>query len=81
MVGPQACCNAPPPISKDELAGNAPKASTKGIGTPTSIPTAFQAPTSTPAPVFDLPGLYTNADLQKATKLALKLFIKGQEHG
>ena len=27
------------------------------------------------------PGRYTDEDLQRATKLALKLFLKGQEHG
>ena len=39
----------------------------------------------TPALVFASisgpPGKYTDKDLQRATKLALELFVKGQEHG
>lgn len=91
MVGPQARHNALPPVGKDELAGGAPWAPTKSNSTPISIPAASWAPTptptQTPAPTQAFaqapgpPGLYMDADLQKATKLALDLFVKGQEHG
>lgn len=43
------------------------------------IPIPPQAPTPASAP--GSLGRYTDENLQKATKLALKLFVKGQEHG
>lgn len=58
---------------------------TKDSNTPTlslaiSCP---QTPASAQVPIFapSLPGMYTNINLQKATRLALELFIKGQEYG
>ena len=48
-------------------------------------PAPAQALAPTPAPVSSSvpgpPGRYTDKNLQRATKLALKLFVKGQEHG
>lgn len=91
MVRPRACHNALPFVGKDELAGDAPGAHTKscGIPTPTSAvfcvptPASAQTPALTQAPtqVLGSPSLYIDADLQRATKLALDLFIKGQEYG
>ena len=57
--------------------------------TPTSAPAQAlapaQAPALTPALAFasvsGQPERYTDKDLQRATKLALELFVKGQEHG
>ena len=50
---------------------------------PAQIPALAHAPTPTPAPASapGLPGRYTDEDLQRVTKLALELFVKGQEHG
>ena len=75
----------PSPGSKDELAG----APIEG----NSIPAISRTPTSAPAQALDLtlapvlasvpgpPGRYIDEDLQRATKLALKSFVKGQKHG
>ena len=76
---------------------NAGGAPTNDNGTPEPIPavscvptpmsaqtpasTQIPAPTPAPASVSGPPGRYTDEDLQKATKLALKLFVKGQEYG
>ena len=68
---------------KNKLAG----APTKGNSTPSPSPVVSQAQTPAPAqapaptPAPGPPGRYTDEDLQRATKLALKLFVKGQEHG
>ena len=70
---------------KSKLAG----ALTKGNNTPavsrapTPAPTQAFAPTPAPASasVPGPPGRYTDKNLQRAIKLALELFIKGQEHG
>lgn len=45
--------------------------------TPTSATSHAFTPASTPA--SSLPDMYINIDLQRATRLALKLFVKGQE--
>ena len=60
---------------------NAGGAPTNGSGTPEPTPAVSCAPI--PAPAFGPgpPGRYTNKDLQKATKLVLELFVKGQEYG
>ena len=60
---------------------NAGKAFTNdsGIFIPTS--TVSCAFTSAPASILGLPERYTDKNLQRATKLALKSFIKGQKHG
>lgn len=77
MAGPRTWRN-PSPVGKDKLARKTPS---KGSGIPTSTPTVFcasiSAPTQDPAPAPGLPGIYTHVDLQRATKLALKLFVKG----
>ena len=71
---------------------NAGGAHTNDSGTPkltiavSRIPTPAmaQAPAPTPVPalasVSGPPGRYMDENLQRATKLALKLFVKGQEH-
>ena len=84
MAGPRTRRN-PPLGGKDELAG----APTEGNSTPavshTPTPAPAQALALTPAPApASVPGplgRYTDEDLQRATKLALELFVKGQEHG
>ena len=68
----------PTPTGKDELAGGASGAPTKGSGTLTSTPAVSRA--HTPAPALDPQDRYADEDLQRATKLALELFAKGQEH-
>ena len=64
---------------------NAGGAPTDSSGTPAvsraPTPTPAQTPAPAPAPTPVQPGLYTDADLQRATKLALESFVKGQEHG
>lgn len=42
-----------------------------------NTPTFAQTPTW----VLGLPGMYIHIDLQKTTKLALKLFVQSWEHG
>ena len=54
---------------------------TDSSGTPEPTPAIFRAPTPAPASASGPPGRYTDEDLQKATKLALESFVKGQEHG
>lgn len=70
----------PPPTSKDELTGSILGAPTKSSGTLTLTPAASRThiPTPTPAPIAL--SLYTNANLQRAIKLALELFAKGQKY-
>ena len=86
MAGPRSRRSPrrnPPPGGEDELAGGPPGAPTKGSNTPTPSPPVSRAQTSTnaPTPTAAPPrGIYTNADLQKATKLALNSFIQGQTH-
>ena len=86
MAGPRSRRSPrrnPPPGGEDELAGGPPGAPTEGSNTPTPSPpvsraqTPADAPAPTPAP---LRGTYTNVNLQRATKLALELFIQGQAH-
>ena len=74
-------CFNPPPTGNDELAGGAPGALTNGSGIFTPTTATSCTPTPTPAPVPGPTGMYTDVDLQRATKLALELFVKGQEHG
>lgn len=91
MVEPHIYRNLPP-TSKDELARDTLGVLIKGSGTSNLTSAVFyaftlalalaQAPalTQTPAPALGLPSMYTNIDLQRATKLALELFFKGWEH-
>ena len=62
---------------------NAGGAPTNDSGTPVPYPVVSRAPTpaSATASVPGPPGRYTDEDLQRTTKLALELFVKGQEHG
>ena len=60
---------------------NAGEAPTNCSGTPEPTPAVSRAPTSAPASALGPPGRYTDKNLQRTTKLALELFIKGQEHG
>ena len=86
MAGPRIRRN-PLLGGEDELAG----APTKGNSIPAvscaSTPAPAQAPAPISAPAFapasapSPPERYTDEDLQRATKLALKLFVKGQKHG
>ena len=58
---------------------NAGGAPTDDSGTP--VPTPAVSRTPAPASVPGPPGRYTDEDLQRATKLTLEFFVKGQEHG
>ena len=88
MAGPRTCCNLLP-TNENKLARNALGALTEDSSTPTPTlvasraptPVSVPAPTSAQASIPGLPGLYTYADLQKAIKLALELFVKNQEYG
>ena len=90
MAKPHTHCNLPL-IGKDKLTEDAPEAPTKNNGTLTPIFAIFyiltsmlaQIPTSIQAstPASGPPDMYINIDLQKATKLALELFIKSQKYG
>ena len=72
MIGLRTRCN-PPFGDKNKLA----EALTKG----NSTLAVFRAFSPTPASAPGLLWRYRDKDLQRATKLALKLFVKGQEHG
>ena len=90
MAGPRMCRNAGRAPTNDnstlELTPTVFFASIL-MPTQTSIPTKALMPTqalaSTPALASALGLLrrYTNKNLQRATKLALKSFLKGPEHG
>ena len=79
MAGPRTWRNLPP-ASKDELAE---RAFSEGSDTSTSPSAASRAsilaPASASAP--GPPGKYMDEDLRRATKLALELFVRGQEYG
>lgn len=70
------------PFKKDKFAKNALEALINSNYTP--IPAVFPAPTEALvlAQIFilNIPGMYTDVDLQKTTKLAIKLFVKGLKH-
>lgn len=81
MAGSRTCCSPhcnPLPASKNELAKAALGAPTDGssIPAPISILIISCTPISAPAP-SQAPSIstYTNVNLQKPTKLALKLFV------
>ena len=81
MAGPRTYCNLLF-SGKDKLTG----ALTKGNSTsavscaPTFALAQTHASTPTPASTPGLLGRYTDKDLQKAIKLAIELFVKGQEY-
>lgn len=80
MAGPRFCYNlwnTSSLKSKDGLTENAPGAPIKSSGTPTPTSAPFQTSTfaSIAASALVLPGLYTNANRQRATKLTLELFV------
>lgn len=87
MIGLYIYCN-PTPVGEDELAKDV---FIKDNNTLILSPTIFWAQTSAliqvPAPsqnsalILGPLGMFTNVDLQRATKLALKLFVNGQEYG
>ena len=60
---------------------NASRALISSSGTPKPTPAVSHAPTSALVSALGSLGRYTDKDLQRATKLALKLFVKGQKHG
>lgn len=66
-------------INKERLAENTLRASIKGNSTSTPTSAAFCTPIYAPTSVPNLPDIYINIDLQRTTRLALKLFIKSQE--
>lgn len=75
-------CRSPAVVGEDKLAGSI---STKDNNTLIpSLATSralITAPAKAHSPTPDPQGIYTNIDLQRATKLALKFFLKGQEYG
>ena len=84
MAGPCACHSFyrnPPPAGEDELVRATSEAPTNDNGTPSH--TSAVSYVSTPAPAPPLApakpvAKNTNANLQRATKLALELFVQGQ---
>ena len=76
MAGPRTRRNTGRALTDDS---GTPKSTPAVSCIPTSAPA--QAPAPAPAFVLGLLARYTDKDLQKANKLALKLFIKGQKHG
>ena len=77
-------CWNPLPAGKDKLAGAAPGAPTNENGTLSHTPAVLPIPAPAPAPPLALTKLvakYTDANLQLATKLALELFVQGQQKG
>lgn len=76
MTGLQTCYNLAS-IGKDELAK---RAHIKGNSTFTSASAQVPAPAQTPALALSLLGIYTDVNLQRATKLVLKMFIKDQKY-
>ena len=77
MAGPHTCHN----IGRDSMnSSGTPKPTSAVFRAPSPTPTYALAPTPALASALGPPGRYTNKDLQRATKLALKLFVKGQKH-
>lgn len=81
-------CHNPAPTGKNKLAKNTVRAPTKNNSTFTSILAVFRALTPVLAqdPVLAkvfISGsldIYTDENLQKTTRLALELFMKGQKY-
>ena len=85
MAGPhaqQSFRQNPLPVGEDELAGATLRAFINNNGTPSHILAVSHISTPAPAPSptpAKLVAKYTNSDLQRATKLALHLFVQGQQ--
>ena len=84
MPGPharQSLCRNPLFAGEDELAEAAPGVPNNDSGTPSHISAIFPVPTPVSALSFapaKLVAKYTNADLQRAIKLALESFVQGK---
>ena len=74
MAGPRICHNAGGTL----IDNSGTPVPTPAVSRP---PTRASAQTPASAPVPGPPGRYTDVDLQRAIKLALELFVKGQLHG
>lgn len=69
-------CHNPILIGKYELAGRALTEGSDILSLTLIVFSAFiPTPTQTPALTLNLPDMYMNVNLQKATKLALELFV------
>ena len=85
MTGPptrQSPCRNLLSAGEDKIAGAALGAPTNDSGTPSHTPAVSRVPTPAPAPPLALAKLvakYTDADLQRATKLAPESFVQGQQ--
>lgn len=67
-------------VREDELTGSIPTKSSNTL-TPSPAISQVQTPTPAQAPVPAPPDMYIYINLQIATSLAIKSFVKGQEHG
>ena len=76
-------CYNSPTAGKDEVTKDALEVPIKSNSTFTCSPTisCVLIPALAQVPIPGPPDLYTDVDLQKTTKLALELFVKGQKHG
>ena len=85
MARPRACrsaCQNLPPVCKDELARAALRALTNDSGTFSHTSAVLYVPTPALVPPLALAKLvtkYTDANLQRVTKLAPELFVQGQQ--
>ena len=68
-------------MARSRTRRNAGGASTNSSDTLKPTPAVYHTPTLALASASGLPERYTDKDLQRATKLALELFVKDQEHG
>ena len=79
----QSPCRNLPPTSEDKLAQTARRAPTNDSGTFSQTPAMSRVLIPVLAPLFAFAKLvtkYTNADVQKATKLTLESFVQGQQY-
>ena len=82
MAGPRTHRNASgAPTNNSNTSVSTPAISCTLTPAPAQTFVPAQAPTPAPTSASDPPGKYTDEDLQRATKLALELFVKGQEDG
>ena len=78
MAGPCTCRNAGGAPTND---GGTPVPTPAVSRASTPAPAQGSAPTPASASAPSPPRRYTDEDLQRATKLALESFVKGQEYG